>query len=201
MFNPNAQDSSSFERELIPKGPHAARCVRIVEIGKQYSPRFDSESDKVVITLSLPHVTVDMGGEEKQAFIGNNFGITKSTNEKSTMRQYVRALDPKGEARRLGDLLEKPCQVYVSHRTKNDKTYHYIDAVSPLLPGIEVPELDTEPFWFQWENPAVEVWNKIPKFQQDLIKQARNYPGSYVEEMVLDVEGGINEESDDDLPM
>jgi hypothetical protein len=183
-FNPNAKDSGTFERELIPHGTHAARCARVIEIGKQYSNLYDNESNKVVIVLSLPHVLMNIGGEEKQAFISNPFGITISNNDKSSMKQYTRALDPKGEATSLGDFLNKVCQVFVTHRTKDDKTFARLDSVAPILPGFPVPELDTEPLWFQWNKPDADVWAKLPDFQKELIKKATNYAGSYVEEMV-----------------
>lgn len=190
-FNPNAKDSG-FERELIPAGTHAARCVRVIEIGKQYSKLYDNESNKVIIVLSLPHVLVTVGGEEKQAFISNPFGITISNNDRSSMKQYTRALDPKGEAKSLGDFLNQVCQVLVTHRQKDDKTYARLDSIAPILPGFPVPELDTEPLWFRWQAPDPEVWKKLPDFQKELIKEATNYHGSYVEEMVKSVEGHSN---------
>jgi hypothetical protein len=190
MFNPNAPDNGG-ERELLPRGTHAARCVRIIELGKQYSKQFDSESNKAVIVLALPNVTVTVGGEEKQAFISNPFGITLSTGDKSTMKQYTRALDPDGTAKNLGDLLNRTCQVYIEHQTKGEKTYARIHSVAPLLPGLQVPELDTEPFWFRWDKPDPEAWKKIPEFQQELVKEATNYPDSKVEQMVLGFTGGV----------
>lgn len=193
-FNPNAKEST-FERELIPSGTHAARCARVIEIGKQYSKQFDNESNKVIIVLSLPHVLVDVNGEEKQAFISNPFGITISNSDRSSMKQYTRALDPKGEAKSLGDFLGKECQVLVSHRKKDDKTYSRLDSVAAILPGFPVPELDTEPMWFRWQAPDPEVWKKLPDFQKQLIKEATNYHGSYVEEMVNATDGYS------DLPM
>jgi hypothetical protein len=193
-FNPNAKGSSG-EREVIPAGTHAARCVRVVEIGKQYSKQYDNESNKVVIVLALPHVLVTVGNEEKQAFISNPFGITISNNDRSSMKQYTRALDPTGEAKNLGDFLNKTCQVLVTHRTREDKTYARLDSIAPILPGFPVPELDTEPFWFRWNQPDPKLWEKLPDFQKQLIKEATNYPGSYVEEMVRELEGAS------DVPM
>jgi hypothetical protein len=193
-FNPNAKDAG-FERDLIPSGTHAARCVRVIEIGKQYSKQFDTESNKVIIVLALPSVMVNVGGEEKQAFVSNPFGITISNNDRSSMKQYTRALDPQGEAKNLGDFLNKTCQVLITHRTKDDKTYARLDSVAPILPGFPVPELDTEPFWFRWNNPDPALWEKLPDFQKQLIKEATNYHGSRVWEMVNDIEGGS------DLPM
>jgi len=186
-FDPFAESASNFERELIPEGPHAARCVRLIEIGKQYSQLYGVEQDKVVVVFSIPGVTVEIKGEEKQKFISNPFGITMSNNDRSSMKQYARALCPKGGSS-LKDFLGKPCQIYVKHVTKNEKTNDRLGAVSPILPGIEVPPLDTEPFWFSWNNPDPDIWNQIPEFTQDMIKQATNYPGSYVEEMVNELE-------------
>lgn len=195
-FNPNAKDSGAgFERELIPAGTHAARCVRIIEIGKQYSKLYDNESNKVVIVFSLPHVMMSFSGEEKQAFISNPFGITISNNDRSSMKQYTRALDPKSEVKNLGGFLNKVCQISVVHRTKQDRTTANLDAVAPILPGFPVPELDVEPIWFQWNKPDPDVWVKIPKFTQELIKEATNYQGSYVEEVVNALERSA------DLPM
>ena len=191
-FNP-FEDNQSFERELIPEGPHAARCVRVIEIGDQYSAKYDSVSNKVIVVFAVPGVTIDINGEQKQKFISNPFGVTKSSFERSTLRQYARALCPEGGSS-LGDFLDKPCQIYVVHGGEADKRYDKLDSVAPILPGIEVPPLDTEPYWFQWDNPDPEVWVKIPKYTQETIMNARNYPGSKVEQMVLSLET-------DNLPM
>lgn len=191
-FNPNAKDSGGVQRDVIPAGTHAARCARVIEIGKQYSKLYDNESNKVIIVLALPHVLVKVGDEEKQAFISNPFGITISNNDKSSMKQYTRALDPQGEAKNLGDFLNKTCQVFVRHQEKDDKVFARLDSVAPILPGFPVPELDTEPLWFRWNNPDPEVWAKLPDFQKALIKEATNYHGSKVWEMVQDVEGQSN---------
>ena len=192
-FNPNAADS--FQRELIPEGAHAARCARIIELGKQESQY--GVAEKAVIALSIPSVTVNIGGEEKQALISNPYGITMSNSDRSTMKQYAKALNP--AAQNLGDFLDKTCQVYVKHVDKGERVIQKIDSVSALLAGIEVPPLDTPPFWFQWEDPDPEVWVLIPEFQQEMITKAVNYPGSYVEEMVLGVSGVTQD--DNDLPM
>lgn len=185
-FNPFDDTSGGFERELIPEGPHAARCARVIELGIQHSPKYpDSDADKVAISFAVPGFTININGEEKQRFIGNPFGITKSSFEKSTLRQYARALCPEGGSS-LGDFGGKPCQIYVTHPpvAADKRPYDKVDSVSPLLPGIEVEELDVPFIWFQWNKPDPEVWALIPSFQQELIMGATNYPGSYVEEMV-----------------
>lgn len=203
QFNPNATEQQSFDQDLVPTGVHAARCARVIEIGEQHSPRFDVEDpdtgeikksiyDKAVIVLSLSNLTYDFKGlGEKQRFISKGFGITIGNSERGNMKEYTRALDPDGQATCLGDFIGRGCQVSVVHKTKNEKTRADIDSVAPVLPGTEIPPLDTEPFWFEFDNPNGDLWVLIPEFTQNLVKAAVNYPGSLVEQMVLAIEGEI----------
>ena len=191
-FNPNAT-STEYAREETPPGMHAVRCARVIEIGQQTSPIYGTK-DKVVIQFSIPAITINVNGEEKQKFISNPFGVTKSTHEKSTMKQYAKALAP--NAVNLGEFLTKAAQINVIHQQKNDRTIEKIDSVAPILPGLEIPELDTEPFWFEWNDPSYEYWAMIPEFTKKLIMQADNYTGSFIEEMVLDI--GVIQ--DDNVP-
>lgn len=195
-FNPNDKNAKK-QYDLVPKGPHMARCARVIEIGVQASEKY-SDQNKAVIVFSLPNVKIKMAdGAEKQKMISQPFGIQLSSDEKSNMYKYTKALDPNGEAKSLGDFLNKPCQVVVGHYEKGDRTNDRLDSVSPILPGIPVPDLDLEPFWFEWDKPSQEVWKKIPKFTQDLIRGAVNFPGSRVERMVAADDAG---EIYDELP-
>lgn len=182
-FNP-FEKPTNFSRELVEEGPHAARCARVIEIGIQESPRF-GDKEKVVVVFSLPNSLVEVNGEMKQRFISKGFGITFSNAPKSDMVQYARALCPRGGKNgNVGDFLDQPCQIIIRHEKKGDRIIEVIDGVSPVLPGTEIPPLDTEPFWFSWNNPKPEYWAMIPDFTKKLIMEAGNYPGSYVEEMV-----------------
>lgn len=194
MFNPSAEDKGG-NFELTPQGAHKARCCRVIEIGEQHSDLYGTQ-DKVVIVFSLPDVLMDFGGDKKQKMISNPFGIKISNNKKSTMRQYVNALNPHAE--NLGEFLDRTCQVSVSHFTKNEVTRDRLDSVAPLIEGVPVGELDTEPFWFQWNNPDPSVWQMIPAFTQDMIKRAVNYPGSPVQQMVDSL--GENGDSGENMP-
>lgn len=198
-FNPSAPDKggrASFD--LVPEGPTAARCARVIEIGQQES-KYGTQ-DRAVIAFSLPMYHIEINGEKKQRFMSNPFGINMTTNEGSTMYQYTKALNP--QATKLGDFLNRPCQLVVAHYKKGDGNMgDRIDAVSPIMPGYEVPELDTEPFWFEWDDPNPAVWPMIPEFTKNLIREAKNYPGSKVEEIDKGYESGVySEDADQDLP-
>lgn len=188
-FNPNAP-APEAAYNLIPSGVHAARCARIIEIGQQHSPKFDTPekkaiNDKVIIAFALSNVTFDYPGlGEKQVFISNRYGITKSTFERSPMQQYTKALDPKRETKHLREFLTRPCQVSIKHVMKDGKTYANLDSVAPILPGIQIPELDVEPWMYEWDAPDYELWLSLNEQQQELIKSAVNYPGSPTEKML-----------------
>ncbi len=183
-FNPSAQSTDNYEREAVPPGMHAVRCARVIEIGIQKSPIY-GDKDKVVVSFSIPAITVKVNGEDKQKFISAPFGITKSTHEKSDMRMYTKALAP--DATNLGAFLGQACQINVIHQQKGERTIEKIDSVAPMLPGLEIPELDTQSFWFEWEKPNEEYWAMIPAFTKKLMAEADNYEGSYVEELALSV--------------
>lgn len=207
MFNPN-EKSSDFERDLIPEGPHLARCARVIEIGQHLSgfPQPDGKEEypknKAVIIFSLPNVIMNFGEKlgDKQAFISNPFGITMSTNDRAIMKQYAKALDPQGEATDLGFFVNRPCQISVVHKERKDKPpVAIIDSVAPCLPGLEVPELDTDPFWFKWNDPDPELLAAIPPFTRELMTQAVNYPDSRVERLIQQMDQEP-QPADEDVP-
>jgi len=180
-FNPSAKETKT-QFELIPEGPHPARCSRIIEIGEQESQY--GVQTKVIVAFNVTDCSITMAdGTQKQRMISNPFGITMSNNEKSTMAQYTKALNP--QAQSLGDFLGRQCQVSVIHYKKDDVVRDRLDSVAPIIPGLQIPELDIEPIWFKWDQPEAEVWAQIPEFTQGLIQRAVNYPGSKVEAMVL----------------
>ncbi len=200
-FNPSKPDS--FQRELIPEGPHAARCVRIIELGDQ-SSRY-GVVPKAVIVLSVPGVTMEYNGEQKQAHISNGYGINISSSDKGFMRDYTNALNP--NAQNLGGFLDETCQIHVEHEKEKDPVRQKIKQISALIEGIPVAEADTKLFWLRWLEPDPEVWEMISNFQKNLIRgsldgkilPAVNYRGSAMEEMVHMIEG--EEGPDDALPM
>lgn len=187
-FKPHAKDSGK-QYDLVPKGPTVARLARIIEIGQQ-SGKYGTQS-KAVFSFSLPSHTMDIGGEKKQRFIGSPFGVNLSNNEGSTIYQYCKSLDPNEESQDLGGLLGRACQIQIAHvpKQKDGSMMDKIDSTSPLLPGLTVPPLDTEPFWFQWDKPNKALVTKIPEFIRNLMKEAIDYPGSAVE--VAFLEAGV----------
>ena len=189
-FNPSeaAKGGGNFEKEFIPEGVHPAVCTRIIEVGQQESPY--GVNDDVIFSFSIPSVKVNYKGEEKQAMI-SSFGIAKKFGEKANMTKYTEALNPSAQS--LGDMLERPCAVHIEHYEKKSGkgTGERIKAVMPLMAGVDVPAPDTTPFWFDWENPTMEVWDLIPEWIQNRIMGATNYEGSPIHKLLLEDEASL----------
>ena len=199
-YNP-FDEGDSFERELIPEGPHAVRCARVIEIGKHWSEMYKKEDDKVVVVFAVPAHTIEINGEQKQRLISNPFGINKTKGEKATIRQYTRALCPQGGTG-LKDFLNQTAQIWVEHKAREGKsTIDKINSIAPLLPGaFPVPELDIPEVLLLWNDPDPLMWDMVPKFTQDMVKGAVNYPGSYMEEMVNAYESEQSTSHEADVP-
>ena len=196
-FNPFESTSGGGDWDLIPQGPYAARCVRIIEIGKQTSQKYPDPKNKVVIAFTIPSQKIEIGGEQKQRMISNPFGLTISNWENAPLRRYADALCPQGGSS-LGDMLGQAAQIYVKHTppNKDGKVFEKIDSVAALLPDVVVPDADVPLLWFKWNDPDIEVYAQLPEKTQERIKSAVNYPGSKVEEMVQMYETAMH-----DVPM
>lgn len=190
-LNPqNKQDTGPRIPNPAP-GVVPARLARIVEVGKHDT--FYGEKDQVIFWYSLPTRLIDMPESDyhgKQHMV-RTAPLRKSSNEKATLMEHVNVLKP--DAQDLSELLDRPCFVTIVHNTVEsggqERTFANISQVSGVPEGIDVGELDTSPFYFDYENPDEDIWNDfLWESLREQIKSANNYSGSAVEEMVLRLE-------------
>jgi hypothetical protein len=188
-LNPQDKSAAGFDLPLPNIGVVPARLARIVEIGKHDT--FYGEKDQVFLWYSLPTRLIDAPDSDyhgKQHML-RTAPLRKSSSDKaSLMTDHVNVLKP--DAQSLDQLLNLAGFVTISHNTVESqgqsRTFANIAQVSGVPEGITVGELDTTPFYFDFDNPDEDVWNK---FLWDNIREkimsAKNYQGSKVEEMVL----------------
>jgi hypothetical protein len=189
----NPQDKSSGAKITPPaEGTIPARVARIIEIG-EHATKFKAK-DQVQIWFSLPtRLIADEGDYQGKQHMVRTQRMTKSSNEKAALMDYVRVLNK--DATSLADLLDKPCYLTVVHNevdgAKGKATYANIMGVMSVPEGMTVGALDTEPFYFDFDNPSAVVWEKnLWDGIREVIKSANNYKGSAVERMVLGLEAG-----------
>lgn len=186
-FNAN-QKPTMPQQEVIEEGLYPARLVRIIELGDQ-EDKYGVKS-RVVLAFTIPSQTIEIEGEKKQRML-MTFPLNQTSNPDSTLAKYVKAL---GGAT-WEDIIGKPCMIEVSHKVVNGVTRMNITNVVKPMAGVEVPEPDCDVFIFDYESPSKEVFDKLSEFRQDQIKQAVNYHGSKVEEML---DGKVTSRAEDD---
>ena len=187
----NPQDKSVANPIPIPEvGVVPARLARVIEVGVHDT--FYGEKDQVILFYSLPTRIIEAEGDYngKQHMI-RTAPLRKSSSDKATLMEHVNVLNP--AATDLDQLLDKPCFVTIIHNEVESggasRTFANISNVSGVPEGIEVGALDTTPFYFDYDNPDEDIWtSQLWDGVRDKIKDAKNYPGSKVEEMVLRLE-------------
>lgn len=185
-LNPQQKPTSAI---AIPDaGVVPMRLARVIEIGEHDT--FYGVKDQVILFYSLPTRIIEDEGSDyngKQHMI-RTAPLRKSSSDKATLMEHVNVLLP--TATSLGMLLDQPCFGTIIHNevesSGNSRTFANIQSVSGVPEGMVVGALDTNPIYFDFENPDEDIWNDVLwDAMRDQIKGANNYPGSKVEEMVL----------------
>ena len=184
----NPQEKSGSSIGLPDSGTVPARLSRIIELGR-HDTKFGVK-DQVQMWYSLPTriITDDEAGNYKgKQHQQRTRRLTKSSNEKAALMDHVRVLDP--HCTGLEQLLNKACYLTLEQNDWEGTTYSNITNIMNVPEGMEVGEADTEPFYFDFDNPDAEIWDKhLWDNIKEQIMEAENYPGSAVEKMVLHAE-------------
>lgn len=162
-------------------GTHMARLVGIVDLGHQ--PGFEWAGKEVPSAYKL-RMTYELVNSEMEDGRPHwvHEDITNSDNEKSTLAARVRTM--RGSFDNLTAMLGSPCMVTL---VEGKNGYVKIDGqggVGGVPNGIPVGELRNNTFTFSLDNPDMEVFESLPEFIQNRIKENLDYPGSKLEKIV-----------------
>jgi len=156
-------------------------------------------SPKVYINFELPTTRIDIDGVSKPRWIGKEYTLSNSQNAALPKVLAAAGVDD------LPSMLTKPVTVSIGVTSGgNDK----ITAISPPMDGVEVPPLENPATVFDFDEPDMEAWEKIPNWIKEKIKNATNYPGSKLSKLVEGAEGEAQKKQeaenfsdfDDDIP-
>lgn len=162
--------------ERIGEGLYPARVVGVVDVGVQKFTDYNENEvvkPKLVIIFELPTETLEIeeAGEiiEKPRWVSKEFVI--SFHEKSGLTKILNGLGWK-KGQDLDSLINKPCMVELgSTATGNDKLAN----VTKVPKGITVGDLYNEPLVFDMDDPDMRVFDRLPKWIKQKIKEAVNY--------------------------
>lgn len=184
----------------IPEGVHTAVCYGLIDLGTQYSEKFDKKAQKVLIMWELPDETYKTeDGEEKPRMLSKEY--TMSLHEKSGLRKDLQAwrgrtfTDEELAGFDLQNILGKGCQIQIIHKDNNGKTYANIASIMGLPKGMTTKQPENFVV-FDLDNPnALQELNSLPQWVQDKIKLSETYQELKSNSAPDGVEG-----AEDDLP-
>lgn len=182
---------------VLEPGAYPARVCIVASLGVQKQQPFQGQEkepmDELFVTYELSdEFMTDEGGNDikdkprwqSETFPFYNLGAEKA---KSTKR-YV-ALDP--DITYDGDwtkLIGTPCLLTLS-KTKsktNGKEYNNVSNLSAMRKKEvdKLPELVNKPVVFDFDNPDLESFNALPEWVRNNIKEALNFGGSRLADLL-----------------
>ena len=207
-FNANDQKGGGGgdfvdQEALDPSVTYPARIVQLVLMGVQpqrpYNGVAKDPQERLYVGYELSHeFCKDEDGNvqaDQPRWLGEDFPFYSLDADRATSTKRYHAIDATGQYG--GDwlkMLGAPCQLTLTREPrKNGKgdTNYVSNVAGPLaVPNYEQPALVNEPRVFDFYNPDMEVFAKLPKWLQERIKGAVNYPGSKLEAALKEADNG-----------
>lgn len=166
----------------IEEGTYFALCYGLIDVGDEYSEKFDKCSPKFMILWELMGTgTVTVDGKELNRTVSKRY--SKSLNPKSNLRKDLRAWRGREFTKEEEDrfdmvnILGAPCQIQIVNTTNNGKVYSNIAAIMNLPKGMPRPTPTEEKIYWDFEDCEIDddAWNRIPKWLQDIIRNNETY--------------------------
>lgn len=193
-----ASQGNRVVQEVLEPGAYPARLVQVISLGTQKERPYLGEEKPPRLHLMLTYEFLDefIKDEEgnllkdKPRFLSEEipFLSLKADKAKSTLRYF--ALDPEQKAK--GDwakLVGSPCMLtIVNEQSTKDpsRIFEKIASVSAMRPKevAKAPELINPPKIFDFYDPDLEVFNSLPEWLQNKMKDAVDYEGSKLQELL-----------------
>ena len=202
--------SSGRETIPIPAGVYLGRCYSVVDLGRQFNPKFDNVNHQIIITWEVPKVRIDIekDGEKKSMPRVISQTYTLSLNEKANLRRLLESWrgKPFSETELRGfdlkSLVGKPCQIQVLNKTSlvTGKVQNRVGAVLPLQEGSKAPPAENPTLFFSLANRNLsdQLPDSMPKWIQKLVLNSEEMQGIANEPAVPLIPAGPA--TSDDMP-
>jgi hypothetical protein len=183
------------EQAIIEAGVYPARLVQLIDLGLQPQRPFKGQDkppmQEIMLTYELSDVfMVDEDGnelEDKPRWVSETIPFHNLVAEKAKSTQRYNAFDPKGDYE--GDLskaLESPINVTLVNNVVGDKTYTNVAGLATMRQRDidKCPELKNPSKLFSLDDPDMKVFEALPEWIQNKIKENLNFAGSKLEALL-----------------
>lgn len=194
----------------IEPGTYPVRVAQVIDLGLQNQRPYQGQEKppayELMITYEfLDEFCVDENGnedEDKPRWLSETLPLRSLQAEKAKSTQRYYALDPSesldGDFTQLVGVAANASIVQNAGKGKNvGKVYNNIAALSAMRSkdSAKAPELKNEGKVFDLDDPDVEVFNSLPEWIQDKIKDNLEYAGSELEKALT----GASSEPESDV--
>lgn len=195
------------QRQLITAGQNMARLVQVIDFGLQTQRPYKGEEKppayEVLLTFEFPEERIEQDGESRPMWKSKRLKL--SSDERSTCYKFYTKMDPENKHRGdFGKLIGKEIAVFISHDKGNGKNanivFDNISDVAPLMRGMKVPPLENDPVVFDLTSPNLEVFESLPDWMQNIIKENLEYDGSKLERALMGQETRFTARAEGDAP-
>lgn len=188
-----APQSSGSNYPLLEAGPKYARCCGIVDLGiqkQEYKGEAKPDAQVIDVIFELPYDRVDIekdGEETKNVPRWLSKRYTVKTGKKANLTKLKTSLG----ITNIMQLPKMPVALNVIHDTYTkdgeERTTAKIDTINPYIappndPDFVLPDLEQELRIFDFDEPSKEVWDTLPQWQREKIREAVNF--SEIEKVV-----------------
>jgi hypothetical protein len=193
--NIKGNNAERVEQPNIEPGTYPARLVQIIDLGLQAQRPYKGQDKPPVQEIMLTYELVDTfmvdkdgnDVEDKPRWISETLPFYGLYADKAKSTQRYNAFDPNGDfGGDFSKAIEQPVNVtIVNNAGQNGKIYDNVATISTMRQrdADKCPELVNPSKVFDLDAPDMEVFNSLPQWIQDKIKENLNYEGSALQKL------------------
>lgn len=194
--NIKGNNAERVEQPNIEPGTYPARLVQIIDLGLQAQRPYKGQDKPPVQEIMLTYELVDTfmvdkdgnDVEDKPRWISETLPFYGLYADKAKSTQRYNAFDPNGDfGGDFSKAIEQPVNVtIVNNAGQNGKIYDNVATISTMRQrdADKCPELVNPAKVFDLDAPDMEVFNSLPQWIQDKIKENLNYEGSALQKLL-----------------
>jgi len=203
----NANDKGG-DFEIASEALHEGICYGIVDIGTQYSQRYNKAVHKVVFLFELPGERVQFEKEGVKLDIPmqiNNF-YTLSLGKKSLLRAHLEGWRGKAFTEQelenfdISKVIGAACQLQIIHQKEDDKTYANIKyIIKSINSGVS---MENQRVYYSMQE-SQDVPENVPEWLVKKIKMSEEWRDIATDQNVhagVDASNPAHENPDDNIP-
>lgn len=179
-----AKNSDGENFAKAPEGTHLARCFKVIDLGTQYSEKWDKFNHKIMVVWELPEKLIPDGELKGQPFAVVN-DYTLSLGEKSNLRKDLESwrgksfTDEELAGFNIGKLAGATCFLNLVYNKTEKRTFVNISSIMKLPDGTKCPPAINKVVVFDLDNFDAELFETFSDYLKEKIESSKEYKAMF----------------------